>query len=165
MSKFEITVTAEPEHEDVRGHFADDDVDTENMVTDIIERVREGDEWAWCCVKVTVSCAGMEESEYLGCCSYQSEADFRANSGYFDDMVQECKGRLVAAAHAVLAADAAERGQTSETLFYEADASAAALHEAQRFEGMAARGDADPRVVALWLQLAKRYRALAAGGE
>lgn len=108
-AKFEIAVFAEPEHDSVRDHFSEADPDTLNMVADIEERAREGDTWAWCCVRVTVACGDLAQHEYLGGCSYESEADFRANSGYFDDMVQACMERLIAGARAVLAA-AGEEG-------------------------------------------------------
>lgn len=47
--------------------------------------------WGWCMVKVTVvDPTGLLSAEvYLGGCSYKDEGDFRANSGYFDDMCEE----------------------------------------------------------------------------
>lgn len=104
-AKFEVSVSIEPEHEDVRGNFASGDpaYDREDEEA-ILARLRKGEDWAWCCVKVTVSCGELSESEYLGCCSYADEEDFRTNSGYFDDMVRECKDRLIAGARAVLEA-------------------------------------------------------------
>jgi len=50
-------------------------------------RVDDGDEWAWCGVEVRVTWNGIEGADYLGCCSYESEADFRA-SGCFADMLE-----------------------------------------------------------------------------
>ena len=44
-----------------------------------------GNDWAWCCVKVTATWEGFKGVDYLGCCSYHSEADFRQD-GYYDDM-------------------------------------------------------------------------------
>ena len=43
--------------------------------------------WAWCMVKVTVGWSSFEAHDYLGCCNYDSEEDFRACT-YFDDMVE-----------------------------------------------------------------------------
>ncbi len=94
-AKFEITVTAEPEHEEVRGHFASGEPEYDRADEEaILARLAKGEEWAWCCVKVTVSCGELSEHAYLGCCSYQDEEDFRAD-GYFDDMVHECKVELL----------------------------------------------------------------------
>ena len=49
--------------------------------------------WMWCAVKLTVSFPPgilnglrFEESEYLGCCSYESEQDFKKD-GYYIDMI------------------------------------------------------------------------------
>lgn len=50
--------------------------------------------WGWCSVEVKVSYKMLSESDYLGGCSYKSEKDFRANSGYYEDMVSECLERL-----------------------------------------------------------------------
>ena len=35
---------------------------------------------------VRVSYKGFAGEDYLGCCCYEDEADFTADSGYFDDM-------------------------------------------------------------------------------
>lgn len=108
-AKFEVSVSIEPEHEDVRGHFASGEPEYDRQDEEaILARLSEGDEWAWCVVKVTVLCGRLSESEYLGGCSYESEEDFRANSGYFDDMVDACKRALVRDAKAVMEAAEAE---------------------------------------------------------
>lgn len=94
--KFAIELFTEPEHEDVRGHFAsgDDAADRADEEA-ILAQLRAGNEWAWCTVGVRVSCGALSETTYLGCCSYASEEDFRQPDGYFDDMVSECKARLL----------------------------------------------------------------------
>lgn len=58
----------------------------------ILRMLEEGNEFAWFDAEVYASIYltdGTElrgESDYLGACSYASEADFRAPGGYFDDM-------------------------------------------------------------------------------
>lgn len=61
----------------------------------ILERL-EYDVWAWALVTVNVTddVTGKSASACLGGCSYENENDFRLNSGYFDDMVQECIDEL-----------------------------------------------------------------------
>ena len=49
--------------------------------------------WGWCCVRVTVSCGELEASEYLHCCSYGSEEDFRRRPHY-TDMVAKATEQL-----------------------------------------------------------------------
>lgn len=76
-----ITVEALPEHVHPRDCF-----ELQEDIDHVLEQA-EWNEWGWCCVKVTAEYKGLSESEYLGACSYESEADFRANSGYYEDLV------------------------------------------------------------------------------
>jgi len=60
-------------------------------------QLARGNQWAWCCAHVRVSYdipipgrafpAHVEGNAYLGCCSYESEADFRRD--YYQDMLSE----------------------------------------------------------------------------
>ncbi len=59
----------------------DDDHDAEDMVLAELDR---GNIWAWASVKVTARIGSIEASDYLGCCSYESEAAFRECPYYFD---------------------------------------------------------------------------------
>lgn len=61
----------------------------EELANELIERVQSGDDWAWCVVTVRATYAGCSESDSLGGCSYASERQFRAESGYYDDMVAQ----------------------------------------------------------------------------
>ena len=92
-----IKVHAEDEHIPVRGNvMASGDADFDRKCEDeIIERLNDGDEWAWACVKVTVTepTSGLSADDYLGCCTYKDEAEFRKD-GYFDDMVSNCMTKL-----------------------------------------------------------------------
>ena len=92
----EIKVTALDETCPVRGNAlaSGDEADDRACEDKIIARLDRGDIWAWCTVKVTVTYRGvLSADEYLGSCSYDSEADFRA-AGYFDDMVAECISQI-----------------------------------------------------------------------
>lgn len=61
---------------------------------DIAEKVRDdyfnGNDWAWCCVKVIVTHkqADFVSIQYLGACSYENEEDFKKDT-YYQDMVNE----------------------------------------------------------------------------
>lgn len=91
----EIEIICHEEECPVRGNAqasGEDDLDRE-MEDQIIARLESGDIWAWCCVEVKASFMGLSESEYLGCCSYDNEADF-CSDGYYSDMKQEAVDRL-----------------------------------------------------------------------
>lgn len=73
----------------VRGHFASDEPEEDRKMEDeILRRLDAGDQWAWCCVKVVARWNGLGVSDYLGCCSYESEEDFKRD-GYWEDMKAE----------------------------------------------------------------------------
>jgi len=57
-------------------------------------QLREGNEWAWCTVKVSASWNGLTAEDYLGCCSYESAEDFKQPGGYYDDMKAEAAAEL-----------------------------------------------------------------------
>lgn len=58
-----------------------------------VQRRAETNIWGWCCIHVTVTFNGLEESESLGGCSYDAEVNFR-RCPYFTDMVNACVSRL-----------------------------------------------------------------------
>ncbi len=99
-----ITVKCEPEDMSIEGNCmasGDEDFDKE-CADEIRSKLEAGNDWAWCCVALTVSWQGFEASDYLGGCSYDSEEDFRKPGGYFDDMVDaalEALNEKVQAAH------------------------------------------------------------------
>lgn len=82
-----ITVVAEEEDTRVEGSFdsGDKTLDDE-LVYEIEQNIALGNVWAWCCVKVTVTWGEFSAFDCLGCCSYENEAEFKAD-GYYDDMV------------------------------------------------------------------------------
>jgi hypothetical protein len=91
-----IEIYTQPEEIPVRGNAlasGDDAADME-CENEILSRLAAGEEWAWCMVtvRVTLPCGRFAE-DYLGCCSYEDERDFRAG-GCFEDMVSNCMEAL-----------------------------------------------------------------------
>jgi hypothetical protein len=89
-----VTITPEPAGIPVKDNAVvsgDDDFD-HGVENEILARLERGDEWAWALVRVSVyePESTLRVDEYLQCCSYENEEDFRANSGYYDDMVAAC---------------------------------------------------------------------------
>lgn len=96
-----------PEHVGVRGNAmcsGDDDFDRE-VEDKIIAELEGGNDWAWCMVRVTARYDGIDNvvgDDYLGCCSYQGEADFKAD-GYYDDMKDRAREYLYAQLESIVA--------------------------------------------------------------
>ncbi len=82
-----FTLEAEEEHERIGTHFLDGHDDSEErraMMRQITEDYTAGNEWAWFSAKVTARWGEYSASTYLGCCSYESKADFEADHSYQD---------------------------------------------------------------------------------
>lgn len=96
-------VICEPEDIPVRGYCtASCDDEFARQCEDKIISDLEWNEWAWCSVEVRGTWNGLESSDYLGCCSYASEADFRENSGYFEDMQNEVLRQIQTQAESIV---------------------------------------------------------------
>lgn len=90
---FEILV--HPEDTPVEGNASAIDEETdEQIANNIYEQLDNGNIWAWCTVEVKASYKGISASDYLGCCSYKDEADFK-NDGYYKDMKQIAFDNLI----------------------------------------------------------------------
>lgn len=78
-----------PEDCEVRGNAlaSGDDAEDRREEDRILAELERGNTWAWCTARVVAEYAGLIGEDYLGCCSYRDEADFRAPGGYFDDMM------------------------------------------------------------------------------
>lgn len=74
----------------------------EECCTWVRDQLAAGNEWAWCTVRVVARWHGITGDDSLGCCSYESEEQFRQPGGYFDDMKSVALTRLNVA---VIAAD------------------------------------------------------------
>lgn len=83
-----ISVKCLEEHSPIRGNVIISDSPTlDKQVEDqIIADYEGGNDWAWCTVQVTAEWKGITGTDYLGQCSYNSEEDYKKNSGYYEDM-------------------------------------------------------------------------------
>jgi hypothetical protein len=83
------------------GMGAEDRAATREMKESIAGRLRDGDAWAFCSVRVTARWGEFEASSSLGCCSYEDEADFRRDA-YFSDLLAEAVADLSSQAASAL---------------------------------------------------------------
>ncbi len=92
FQQMQIEIILHDEHIPIEGNAIDSgDADFDNKVNaNIIERLNMGQLWAWCTVEVKVTIEGFTANNYLGCCSYDNEQEFKAG-GYYDNMVETCK--------------------------------------------------------------------------
>jgi hypothetical protein len=63
-----------------------DDEDDRFVEDQILNRLENGDTWAWCIIKVTAEWRGLKGVDYLGGCSYTNEKEFKMPGGYYEDM-------------------------------------------------------------------------------
>lgn len=71
----------------VRGNAiaSDDDAADKAIEDEILERLARDDVWAWATVEMRAECGGFVGRDFLGCCSYRDEDEFKADA-YFKDM-------------------------------------------------------------------------------
>ncbi len=95
MQEVELIVEILPEDQPVAGNAmcSGDLVYDREVEREILADLADGNDWAWCTVKVTARVDGIEGTSYLGCCSYASEKDFR-NGGYYPEMKEEAVREL-----------------------------------------------------------------------
>lgn len=97
----EVTYTLEcyPETTEIEGNASAVDDDTDRETNEWVrDQLRSGNQWAWGRARVIASVEvdgeTFEGSDSLGCCSYLSEQDFRADQ-YYTDMCAEALADLV----------------------------------------------------------------------
>lgn len=75
-----------------------DDYPDQEDIDRITEQYESGNDAAWFLARVKLEFDGIEsDTEYLGCCSYDSFDEFTSdNNGYFDDMLLTCYKSLKA---------------------------------------------------------------------
>lgn len=64
---------------------------------EVQEQLDSGNVWVWCDVRVTCTHPDLPTLEgvaWLSACSYPSEAEFKRNSGYYDDLCNDAFGYL-----------------------------------------------------------------------
>jgi len=97
MEEVDFDLECLPEDTPVRGNAmnsGEDDYDRE--VENKILADLEWNQWAWCCAHVIARWKGFKGDDYLGGCSYDSEEQFRAPGGDWDDMKQQALDDLQA---------------------------------------------------------------------
>lgn len=84
------TIEAKQDDTPVRGNAmaSGDDAIDKQVEDEILQRLDDGDVWAWALVKVTGCLRGLKAETYVGGCNYSSEADFKAD-GCYEDMQDE----------------------------------------------------------------------------
>jgi hypothetical protein len=95
----EVEFSLEIEDEDAPFDFESDEPEKdEELRKELTSRLNRGDLWAWCSVKVTAKWKTWEGVDYLGCCSYDSEKDFKDCNDYWPDMreraLEDLNGRI-----------------------------------------------------------------------
>lgn len=93
LKRAKITLGAETEEQPIEGNFAYDTEEETRQAEQFVRDLYEHTEWGWCCVHVQARFAGFEGHDYLGCCSYRSEEDFRTNGDY-ESMAHEACSQL-----------------------------------------------------------------------
>jgi hypothetical protein len=86
LGQFTVCFDAEPEYISARHHFIKECGWTESQFRSIKD-------YPFFCARVSIWLDGVElASDYLGACSYKTEAEFytRYRSDYFADMVSQC---------------------------------------------------------------------------
>lgn len=96
MEDVEFSIECLEEHIPIRGNCvaSGNDAEDKEIEDNLIEQLNNGNEWAWCTVKVSASYKGQEGTDYLGGCSYLSEKDFKED-GYYEDMKQTAFNELI----------------------------------------------------------------------
>jgi len=95
-----VTVECQPEDLPVRGNAMSSGLEWADREAEdtILAALNEGNQWAWCSVRVRVTWTAPSGRTYhadshLGACSYPNEATFLADE-YFADMVAGAMGQL-----------------------------------------------------------------------
>ena len=100
----EITIECLPEDTAIKGNAlaSGNPWEDKECEESIIKQLMRGNEWAWCCVKITARWKQWEGTDYLGCCSYKSEKDFIDCNDYYPDMVARAQDELIEAVESAL---------------------------------------------------------------
>ena len=91
----EFHIQISPEYIPIHGNVSAIDDETDARVeADIRRELANGNEWAWCVVRVTARWADYEGHAYLGGCSYADEETFRHPDGYYPQLQAEALEEL-----------------------------------------------------------------------
>lgn len=80
-----IEIIVHPEEMPIEGNASalGDEEDT-RIANDIRRQLECGNDYAWCTIEVRVSYGGITGRDFLGCCSYASEEEFKKDVYYAD---------------------------------------------------------------------------------
>jgi len=88
-----MSIDAEPEHSTPDFEQEDGSADTE-LIHQVLKRLEDGNEWAWCVVRVTMSWGEWKGVAYLGGCSCDSLEEFIENGDYYQDLKKDALSEL-----------------------------------------------------------------------
>lgn len=71
------------------------DAEDKEVEDEILKQLDHGNLWAWCSVTCTAQYKGFEGTDHLGGCSYHSTEEFIQPGGYWEDMKDEARTRLI----------------------------------------------------------------------
>lgn len=87
----DISITSEDSNPPPSNIEFDSEEDKDKFVKEVYRRLEEGDLWAWCFVKVEVKYMGFIGSTTLSEVSAANLEDFKENSGYYGDLLNEAR--------------------------------------------------------------------------
>src|SRR4029077_7723666 len=96
MSQCHFSISADYDDNPIRGNAmaSGDDAADKKLEDYLINEVNNGNVWAWASVKVECHYKGLTGTDYLGCCSYKDEDDFKKD-GYYKDMKNAAYADLI----------------------------------------------------------------------
>lgn len=99
----EFVISVDYDDTPVRGNalVSGDDQQDKECEDKIIERLNNGDVWAWALVTVEAKHRGLVGVDYLGGCSYEDEDDFKVGGGYYEDMKTNAYNDLISQLNAL----------------------------------------------------------------
>lgn len=86
-----ITIVAEPEDQSPESCYSEP-YHAEGVAA--IRKDMEWNQWAWCCIRLTVEYRGVKADNYLGACSYESKEDFIKSNDYYPQMLKDALSEL-----------------------------------------------------------------------
>ena len=101
IEDIEFTIECLDEFEHPQDCFALDDETQHEVVNRILTDLDNGNEWAWCCVRVIGKYKSFKAETTLGACSYESEEHFR-NDDYYADMREEIYNDIISQMEALV---------------------------------------------------------------
>jgi hypothetical protein len=94
MADVDFSIIVHPEDTPIRGNVQCISPAADRRAERRVMDALEWNQWAWCTVEVRAEYGDFSASDFLGCCSYDSERDFRQPGGYYEDMKHEALDRL-----------------------------------------------------------------------